>query len=196
MDTYEDMLICACCQVYSTAHTLNNVAIEISLLGELKELDGWIDDDNPISLEVLHGMKDPLLRKMATVIQSAYEIINSIRNRNSFTEEEMMPEEDEDEPSGNQEEMQPANTRVLLLNRLLDHFYSETCQVGFYLSEMCFINGYKNRLTEYSVFNYFSNKNYGDENVKQLSHFGRIMTELIDYIEEQEPGNKYFVAVK
>ena len=194
METYRDMLICAYFTINNTVQTLFHFGMRLSLMDELKEVDGWIDDGTSLPVDILDTMKDPLVRKISVVVKQSVTILEALNNLNAFTEEEMMAEEGE--PIEETQGEPPVAARPGLLNKLYDYYFSETVLAQFYAAEMCYSNGYASRLDHSFCFDPYSGKYFNDENLEQIAAFCRLTDGLMEYIDHYEPGHRFSEAGK
>jgi len=190
METYRDILICACNQIYCSIKTLGIIALELSLLDELKEVDGWLDDGEAIPLEVFENLNDPLIQKLATAIRHGNDVLETVYTLNAFTQSEI-EETLETEPTDKKERIEVV-TREFLLNILVDYYYAEAVKVSFYLGEMNIINGHIEEENVYGVFPYWEDEFYGDENTRLIALFCRMIHDFEDHVEENVPGHKFY----
>ena len=187
MESYREMLLCACNQIYCSIKTLGIIALELSLLDELKDVDGWLDEGEVIPLEVFDNSNDPLIQKLAAAIRNGNEVLETVYIINAFTHGEI-EQTIETELSDKHEKTEVVN-REFFLSMLVNYHYAETVKIGFYLGEMNIINGHLEEKNDYGVFPYWEDEFYGDENTRVIALFCRKMDFLKNYVEENMPGH-------
>ena len=194
MEPYRDDLIDAYFTILNTVQMFFHFGMRISLMDELKELDGWIDDGIVLPVDLLDTMKDPLVRKISVVVKQSAAILEVLDNLNAFTDEEIMGELQQ--RTEETKEKQPVDTRPGLLNELYAYYFTETIEAEFYAAEMCYSNGYACRLDHSFCFDPYSGNYFNDENLEQIAAFCRLTDGLMDYIDHYEPGHQFSEAGK
>jgi hypothetical protein len=174
MDPYRKVLLDAYAFMFSAKISYIHIGFNICLLGELKLLQGYMENET-FPMDILGTMKDKAALRIHQFATESGELMEKLFEDNNLLDEEMMDYEYEG-PPGCEGELD----RPHLLGLLCLYTEREVSKITEFIDKLCYINN------DPPLQNYADTSLYDDENIKIMAAFYTKAMELYNDILEKE----------
>ena len=174
MDQYRKLLLDSYAFMFFARVSYIHLGFEICLLDEIKELNGYMENET-FQMDILGTMKDTAALRIHRFATESAELIEKVFENNNFLEEEIDDYEYEGPPG-----YKGKPDRMHLLVLICLYTDREVSKITEFIDELCNINN------DPPLKNYSDTTLYDDENVKIIAAFYVKARELYDDIIETE----------
>ncbi|MGH2648483.1 MAG: hypothetical protein ACRDE8_12980, partial [Ginsengibacter sp.] len=174
MNNYRKLLLDSCNLMITTQFAYYKLAMDICLLDELKELDGYMEGE-VFSRNVFETMKDPAVLRIDRFAKETDVFIDRLDEANNFLNEEFNDFDEALMPTCNAKVNRLETLAILML-----YTEREVSKIIPMIDKLCVIN------EEPPITNYANPPYCNDENVKLIAGFYDKVLELYNDIMETE----------
>ena len=180
MNQYRKLILDSYALMLTAQESYIHLGFEICLLGELKELNGYMEGES-FEMNILGTMEDKAALRIHRFAIETHGLIDKLEEDNNFLTEELMEYENAGWPelAGDVEK-----NRLHLLALLCLYTEREVSKITEFIDQLCYINN------DPPMRNYTDISLYDDENVKIIAAFYAKVLELNDDIIETEIKEK------
>lgn len=147
------------------------IAINICLLDELKELDGFLDEEDEFHRDILDTMKDPIVIRIGQFIKETDQYLDQLDENNNFLDEELDPYGEPLIPDCEEKLDREGQLGLLAL-----YFEDRVSRLKDYIGELCVINN------QIPITNYENTELCDDEDIKSIAGFYAKGLQFVNYL--------------